>query len=1021
MKKIKNLTTLLLYLLMATALQVFGQEESGNPKSPKGNDFSELFKKVSSGSNDLPIGLSTGTPNITIPIGSVSCGALSVPVFLSYSTSGVKVRELPGLVGTSWKLNAGGVITREIRGWYSDIEPYGFNNTGSSINKDMSTSTVNNIWNGPTNFYDPEPDIFYFNFCGHSGKFMFDNTLNGHSVLRTVPYSNLRIEYTSENDEFTEFVITDENGVRYIFNEIEITKIGETASNYSDRETSWYLTKVQSADLNDEITLTYNQTNTTFNSGPVFFVEGSTRWGEYPTTYRTDNCQIKEQPHELASISSRTASMTFTIVDADDKPYYSSKYRILKKIAIADMNNKPIRQFDFNYQYSNQKRFFLHTITESNADGTLAKPPYQFEYDNISLLPDYRSYNIDFWGYYTQEPNPTPKANSTLIPRLSPSDINVGYRFPNFQYTKLGMLTKITYPDGGSTSFDYESNTYAITGNVQWKNILTDCGFNYNFNNVEGAGVRVSKIQTADGVNNQITTFGYDDGNAEFNQRVSYGSLSKYPVHKYLYYYKIGDQPYEMGILSSNAFGLYEGQVNYSKVIVYSGGETGNTRGVNGKVVNNFLVGVPYPCANCGHWTQNNYFYDLTNYNSDSTGLLSSTEIYDKDNVLRKTVNNDYKIEDVPNKQPFYGLKAEASDDNWYNDFYWGVYQIPYRRVKLNKTTETNILSTMGQQIKTETNYTYNERCQVVSTTIHDSQGNTLLTEYKHPTDNLQLTNTPAEVITQMVQKNIISPVLQTETFKNTQRIGGQITNFKLYGSLIVPASIEVLEGNVYVTKVVFEEYDGVGNLVQTLQTGGIRATSIMGYDNTIPIASVTNTHFWHAAYTSFEPKSHGNWEYDESKIEPSADAVTGDYVYHSNANIINQYPLPTGDYIVSWWGKTNENNTFRLFTPTDMTSAEKIQNYKGWTYYEVIITMQANTKLTINCNGADFWLDELRLYPKDAFMTTTSYRPLIGKTAEVDANNLIIYYEYDELGRLVRIKDQDGNIRKGMIYNYKH
>ena len=57
-------------------------------------------------------------------------------------------------------------------------------------------------------------------------------------------------------------------------------------------------------------------------------------------------------------------------------------------------------------------------------------------------------------------------------------------------------------------------------------------------------------------------------------------------------------------------------------------------------------------------------------------------------------------------------------------------------------------------------------------------------------------------------------------------------------------------------------------------------------------------------------------------------------------------------------------------------------------------------------------FLDELRLYPKDAQMITTAYDPKVGKTAECDENNRITYYEYDGLGRLVYVKDEQ-NVKK--------
>ncbi|TDW99185.1 RHS repeat domain-containing protein [Dinghuibacter silviterrae] len=53
------------------------------------------------------------------------------------------------------------------------------------------------------------------------------------------------------------------------------------------------------------------------------------------------------------------------------------------------------------------------------------------------------------------------------------------------------------------------------------------------------------------------------------------------------------------------------------------------------------------------------------------------------------------------------------------------------------------------------------------------------------------------------------------------------------------------------------------------------------------------------------------------------------------------------------------------------------------------------------------------------ALVTTVTYDPLIGITSKTDAAGRTTYYTYDNLGRLVNIKDQDGNIVKTFFYHY--
>ncbi len=65
---------------------------------------------------DIPVSYHTGIPQISVPIYQISQGSLSMPISLSYHASGLRVSETASWVGAGWSLNAGGVITRTVRG-----------------------------------------------------------------------------------------------------------------------------------------------------------------------------------------------------------------------------------------------------------------------------------------------------------------------------------------------------------------------------------------------------------------------------------------------------------------------------------------------------------------------------------------------------------------------------------------------------------------------------------------------------------------------------------------------------------------------------------------------------------------------------------------------------------------------------------------------------------------------------------------------------------------------------------------
>lgn len=84
---------------------------------------------------------------------------------------------------------------------------------------------------------------------------------------------------------------------------------------------------------------------------------------------------------------------------------------------------------------------------------------YQFEYNNRNNFPQRLSLSQDHWGYYNG------KSNVNIVPNVTAYELqSVNYngadKEPAESFAKIGLLTKITYPTKGYTTFDYESNDY---------------------------------------------------------------------------------------------------------------------------------------------------------------------------------------------------------------------------------------------------------------------------------------------------------------------------------------------------------------------------------------------------------------------------------------------------------------------------------------------------------------------------------------------------------------------------------
>ncbi len=163
---------------------------------------------------ESPVSLNTGKTGVTIPLYSVKQKDLEVPIVLSYSSGGVKLDVHPGWVGSNWNLNAGGVVTRNVKGipdelyWKKDfVITAGGNNSGTELSP---YGYVWNLGNGGTNWnttqritdlakagMDPntlwveaEPDEFVFDCGKYSGKFFLSHT----GELRVQGQPDIKVE-----------------------------------------------------------------------------------------------------------------------------------------------------------------------------------------------------------------------------------------------------------------------------------------------------------------------------------------------------------------------------------------------------------------------------------------------------------------------------------------------------------------------------------------------------------------------------------------------------------------------------------------------------------------------------------------------------------------------------------------------------------------------------------------------------------------------------------------------------------
>jgi len=215
------------------------------------------------------------------------------------------------------------------------------------------------------------------------------------------------------------------------------------------------------------------------------------------------------------------------------------------------------------------------------------------------------------------------------------------------------------------------------------------------------------------------------------------------------------------------------------------------------------------------------------------------------------------------------------------------------------------------------------------------------------------------------------------------------------------------------------------GNIQEQNEESDVKETFIWNYNNSIPVAKVTNAAFNEVAYTSFEADGQGNWSYNQNLVVADA-AVTGKRIYSLDANGMSFNSLNSSkSYVISFWAKAGTprvnvnyaNGTTSVLvydgTPPKLTIGQ-------WSYFEVGLSGAVSTSIVKWPQFGATYIDEVRLYPADAQMVTYTFDPLIGMTSQCDPNNRVVYYEYDGLQRLKLVRDQFGNVVKTYEYNYK-
>lgn len=347
-------------------------------------------------------------------------------------------------------------------------------------------------------------------------------------------------------------------------------------------------------------------------------------------------------------------------------------------------------------------------------------------------------------------------------------------------------------------------------------------------------------------------------------------------------------------------------------------------------------------------------------------------------------------------------------------EYHWRYYDFaPAWSAVSKKTERVYDQADTTKYIETVTNYEYSpSHYQLAKSSFINSRNQLLETSLYYPPD-LTLSGTAEDARQLLVERNLISPTLKQE-----KKVAGSTAEIlemsykNFYASNIVELqSIKLQIRNAAPeNRVEFLSYDTNGNVLVQKKTNDISQAYIWDYQNNYPVAECRNADSNSIAYTSFEAEGSGNWTL--GSVMRDSGSITGEQCYQLTGGDITRSSLNAStEYILTYW--TKNSSAFNI--GGTQGNAIEGRSVGGWKCY--MHRISGVTEVTISGSGL---IDELRLYPKGAQMTTYTYEPLIGITSQCDMANKIIYYEYDSFGRLKLIRDQDKNILKTLDYQYQ-
>ena len=645
MKKSRLTYPLIIFLSIYSAIEVHGQLTIVNEPQTPSVQASEMTKYGKQDVNLYTGELSLNIPiytyrddDFTIPVSlSYSYNGLKVNQQAGYVGLGWtlnfggyitrQVRGIPDEERSSMTISQDGYASVDLYGYnYNSYYPvsqfeaqplYGEFTPGKILNIFYHNSTSGKR-------YEVTSDIYHFNFLGHSGTFVKDRNTGKYNVYHTSSFDKdytIVYDYNTESYEGNSYVVISgydiktSDGYTYHFGSCDplvqpsISRKPYDATerditidkNKSDSPipgtiTAWALRRITAPNgryveflyendvkASDEPSSTIN-----YNSSLWYYSDNEPN----SIIHYTESYHSYLLPYAIVVDGTTKISFSYTEKQTGEIPWYRNgiyrprpigeQYTYPLLTGISDHMSNTTLSYTFNSQGSPYP--FLASV-DIDSVGC-----YSFSYKGLDdgYFPLLGTSAKDHWGYLNKTEKDACDSNyvapSQLFQNNGLTETLTSFRNPNFDASSLGLMTSVVYPTGGSSTFEWEANTYTSKVAKTASNGFVPALFQENGT---GPGGRIRKIvnRTRDGIPIDSTSYNYTGLNVS-GQSSGSGTLLISPRYSLSYHGTLfrGDVP--IGITDSCYFysdggiAAYDGiPVEYSEVEqVFSDGSSTRTR-----------------------------------------------------------------------------------------------------------------------------------------------------------------------------------------------------------------------------------------------------------------------------------------------------------------------------------------------------------------------------------------------------------------------------------------------------------